>query len=116
MACPGETILFTCNQTGTSLQWKVDPPEESSLMSAVQDNVFIASLSQVGQSYTFGEDMVMFEATFIGSEDGVMTSTLINLNEVSLLNGSNVTCITTGVDSLPMKSQLTILSAGEYTY
>ena len=82
-------------------------------MSAVQDNIFVASLSQVGQSYTFGEDMVMFEATLIGSEDGVMTSTLINLSEVSLLNGSNVTCSTTSVDTLPTMSRLIILSAGE---
>ena len=113
VTCPGDTVLFTCKQLGTSLQWRIDPPEDSGLMSATQDNIFIASLSQVGQTYIFGEDMVIFEATFEGSEDGVMTSTLINLSEVSLLNGSFVTCSTTGVDILPIQSQLTILSVGE---
>ncbi len=113
VTCPGDTILFTCTQPGTSLQWRVDPPEDSGLMSAIQNNIFIASLSQVGQAYTLGEGMVIFEATFEGSEDGVMISILINLSEVSLLNGSIVTCTTTGVDIFPIQSQLTILSVGE---
>ncbi len=110
VVCPGDTLLFICMQPGTSLRWRVDPPTESGLVSVIQSNIFISS--QVGRSVIIGES-ISFEATLVSSEDGNMTSTLINLSEVSVLNGSIVTCSTTGVTTHPVESQLTILSVGE---
>ncbi len=87
----------------------MDPPAESGLMS-VQSSIFIAS--QVGRSTTFGEE-ITFEATLVSSEDGILMSTLINLSEVSVLNGTIVTCATSTGGTEPVESQQTILSAGK---
>ncbi len=84
----------------------MDPPAESGLMSVIQPDLFT---SQVGRSTTFGEE-IRFEATLVSSEDGILVSTLINLSEVSVLNGSIVTCATVG--STLLESQQTILSGG----
>ena len=43
-----------------------------------------------------------------------LTSTLINLNDVSVLDDSNVTCTVT--NNGPMSQQHTIMVAGEYLY
>ncbi len=109
VSCPGETVLFICTQPGIGLRWLVDPPAESGLMS-VQSSIFIAS--QVGRSTMFGEE-ITFKAALVSSEDGIMMSTLINLSEVSVLNGSIVTCTANTGITEPVESQQTILSAGE---
>ncbi len=87
MACPGEAVLFTCSGLGISMRWQVDPPSESGLMS-VQSAILLGSI--VGRRDTFG--VIMFEAVLVSNDGGTLTSTLINLSEVSVLDGSNVTC------------------------
>ncbi len=96
VACPGEAVLFTCSVPGTALRWQVDPPAESGLITrSMQSTRFLGS--QVGRRDTFGFGMIMFEAVFVSSDGVNLTSTLINLSEVSVLDDSNITC--TGFDS-----------------
>ena len=109
VACPGETVLFTCSGTGTALRWQVEPPAEFGLMS-VQSTIFIGS--DVGRRDTFGSGVIMFEAVLVINDGGTLTSTLINLSEVSVLDGSNVTCSVFNLNSINVKLQ-TILVAGE---
>ncbi|XP_064400987.1 CUB and sushi domain-containing protein 3-like isoform X2 [Halichondria panicea] len=115
VACPGETVLFTCFVPGVvALQWRVDPPAESMLMSEVQINPFNI-FSQVGRRDTFGSGVIMFEAVFVSNDDGNVTSTLINLSEVSVLDGSNVTCTATINNGVVIESQQTVTVAGAPT-
>ena len=109
VVCPGETALFTCSGTGTALRWQVEPPAEFGLMS-VQSTIFIGS--DVGRRDTFGSGVIMFEAVLVINDGGTLTSTLINLSEVSVLDGSNVTCSVFNLNSINVKLQ-TILVAGE---
>ncbi len=109
VACPGEAVLFTCSGTGTVLRWQVEPPAEFGLMS-VQSTIFIGS--DVGRRDTFGSGVIMFEAVLVINDGGTLTSTLINLSEVSVLDGSNVTCSVFNLNSINVKLQ-TILVAGE---
>ncbi len=109
VVCPGETVLFTCSGTGTALRWQVEPPAEFGLMS-VQSAIFLSSL--VGRRDTFGSGVIMFEAVLVINDGGTLTSTLINLSEVSVLDGSNVTCSVFNSNSINVELQ-TILVAGE---
>ena len=112
VACPGEAVLFTCSMPGTSLRWTVNPPTASSLSSVVQTDAFFPS--QVGRRTTVGSDVLMFEAVLVSNDGGTLTSTLINLSEVSVLDDSNVTCtVTVSGGAMPIESQKTITVAGE---
>ncbi len=110
VVCPGEAVLFTCSVPGdmsSTLRWQVDPPAESGLMT-MQSTLFLGS--QVGRRDTFGFEMIMFEAVLVSSDGVNLTSILINLSEVSVLDGSIVTCTAT---SITVAKQQTILVAGE---
>ena len=109
VACPEEAVLFTCSGTGTALRWQVEPPAECGLMS-VQSTIFIGS--DVGRRDTFRSGVIMFEAVLVINDGGTLTSTLINLSEVSVLDGSNVTCSVFNLNSINVELQ-TILVAGE---
>ncbi len=110
VACPGEAVLFTCSVTGTTVRWQVDPPAESGLMS-VQSTLFIGS--NVGRRDTFGSGAVMFEAVLVSNDGGTLTSTLINLSEVSVLDDSNVTCTVPQLNGTVFELQKIISVAGE---
>ncbi len=103
--------LFTCSVTGTTVRWQVDPPAESGLMS-VQSTIFLGSI--VGRRDTFGSGMIIFEAVLVSNDGGTLTSTLINLSEVSVLDGSNVTCTSTVTDGGVIELQQTVIVAGKY--
>ena len=112
VACPGEAVLFTCSSPGTTVRWQVNPPAESGLMS-VQSIIFLGS--GVGRRDTFGSGVIMFEAVLVSNDGGTLTSTLINLSEVSVLDGSNVTCTLVGGGGDVMESQqTTVVVAGKY--
>ncbi len=113
VACPGEAVLFTCSLPGLALQWRIDPSAESELMSVVQSEAFLSS-SPPGQRDTLRSGVIMFEAVFVSNDGGTLTSTLINLSEVSVLDDSNVTCTVTVSGGMPVESHQTIIVAGEY--
>ncbi|XP_064403103.1 uncharacterized protein LOC135348723 isoform X2 [Halichondria panicea] len=108
VACPGEAVLFTCSKPATALRWQVDLPAEFGLTS-VQSAIFLGS--NVGQRDTFGSGVIMFEAVLVSSDGGTVTSTLINLSEVSVLDGSNVTCTSTVTDGGVIELQQTVIVA-----
>ncbi len=111
VACPGEAVLFTCSATGTTVRWQVDPPAESGLMS-VQSTLFFRS--DVGRKDTFESGAIMFEAVLVSNDGENLTSTLINLSEVSVLDDSNVTCSVTQSNGITVvELQQTISVAGE---
>ncbi len=113
VACPGEAVLFTCSVTGTALRWQVDPPAESGLMS-VQSTLFTSIRNQVGRRDTFESGVIMFEAVLVSIDGGTLTSTLINLSEVSVLDDSNVTCSVTQSNGITVVELQQIISvAGE---
>ncbi len=90
VACPGEAVLFICSKPAAALRWHVDPPAKSGLMSS-QSTLCIGS--QIGRRDTLGSGVIMFEAVLVSNDGGTLTSTLINLSEVSVLEGTNITCI-----------------------
>ncbi len=107
VACSGEAVLFTCSKPANALRWKVDPPAESGLMT-VRSTIFLGS--GVGRRDTFGSG-VMFEAVLVSNDGGTLTSTLINLSEVSVLDGSNVTCtVFNEQDSLEFQRRISVAS------
>ncbi len=108
VACPGEAVLFTCSMAGFSMRWQVDPPPESGLMS-VQSAILLGS--GVGRRDTFGSGVIMFETVLVSNDEGTLTSTLINLSEVSALDGSNVTCtVTNNQDVLEFQRRISVAS------
>ena len=111
VACPGEAVPFTCSKPATALRWQVDLPAEFGLTS-VQSAIFLGS--NVGRRDTFGSGVIMFEAVLVSSDGGTVTSTLINLSEVSVLDGSNVTCTSTVTDGGVIELQQTVIVAGKY--
>ncbi|XP_064403854.1 titin-like [Halichondria panicea] len=104
VACPGEAVLFTCSSPGTALIWQVDllSPTGTSLQS-----FFLPS--QVGIPRTLESGVIIFEAVLVSNDGGNLTSTLINLSEVSVLDDSNVTCTVT--NNGPTSQQQTIMVA-----
>ncbi|XP_064402763.1 uncharacterized protein LOC135348470 [Halichondria panicea] len=112
VACPGETVLFTCSVTGTTVRWQVDPPAESGLMS-VQSAILLGS--GVGRRDTFGSGVIMFEAVLVSNDGRTLTSTLINLSEVSVLDDSNVTCTVPQLNGTVVELLRTISVAGNPT-
>ncbi len=110
VACPGEAVLFTCSGPSVSVRWQVAPPAESGLMS-VQSKIFLASSSMPDDSETFGSGVITFEVVFVSEDGGALTSTLINLSEVSVLDGSNVTCtITNNQDLIRFQQRISVAS------
>ncbi len=108
VTCPGEAVQYTCSSPGTLLSWQVDLPPAGPNMKSL-NSFFLSSQVHVRRALTSGE--ITFEAVF--NSDGVnLMSTLINLSEVSVLDGSNVTCTVT--NSGVLSQQQTIMVAGEY--
>ncbi len=108
VACPGEAVLFTCSGLGISIRWRVDPPAESGLMS-VQSAILLGS--GVGRRDTFGSGVIMFETVLVSNDGGTLTSTLINLSEVSALDGSNVICtLSNNQDSFEFQQRISVAS------
>ncbi len=108
VACPGEAVLFTCSKPALTVRWRMDPPAESGLMS-VRSAILLGS--GVGRRDTFGSGVIMFEAVLVSNDGGTLTSTLINLSEVSALDGSNVTCtVFNEQDSLQFQQRISVAS------
>ncbi len=82
------------------------PPPGYVVSELVTQLIFSTSVTTVPT----GVEGFMFQAALADTSNGILTSTLTTITEVSLLNGSVVTCSSSGV----MESQIiTILVAGE---
>ena len=105
VACPGQTITFTCTSPGSNIQWSVDPPPGSGLSPARSG---FLSASEIDQTDTFGSTGFMFLYVLTDASGGILTATLTTITEVSSLSGSMVTC-----RELTQEVPLTIQVAGE---
>ena len=98
VACPGQTVSFTCTLPGSFVQWSVDPPPASGLSRAVSG---FLSANELDQTFTFGSTGFMFQAVLTDVSGGNLTTALNTITEVSSLSGSMVTC--TGEGSLTIQ-------------
>ena len=101
MACPDETVSFTCNASDSNL-WTLTPP----LGDPVFRTIFSAS-SFVGQMF-----MVLFLGQvlpFVVNTENVSSTFTIHINNASLLEGSSIACV--GGDGVTRTLNITI--AGE---
>ncbi|XP_064403636.1 uncharacterized protein LOC135349082 [Halichondria panicea] len=91
VACPGDTVTFTCTLPGAmaaSTVWTVTPPlEPGMVIVAVSGAVSVDALTN-----TFGSVGFMFRADFLGFNGGMVTSTLTNITMVTALTGAIVDC------------------------
>ena len=106
VACPGQTVLFTCTLPGSVVQWSVNPPPGSGLSRA--DSGILTTATELDQTFTLGSTGFMFQYVLTDASGGNITTTLTTITEVSLLSGSMVTCV-----SQTQEGPLTIQVAGE---
>ncbi len=90
--CPNDPVVFTCSVSGTVLQWIADPPPGYIVSGQVRQLLFSIS----GTLLPAGVEGFMFQAAVTNTSNGTLTSTLSTITEVSLLNGSVVTCSSGG--------------------
>ena len=105
VACPGQTVAFSCTLPGSVIRWSVDPPPGSGL-SRADSAILIAT--ELDQIFTFGSTGFMFQYVLTVASEGNLTTTLTTITEISLLRGSMVTCI-----GLTQEGPLTIQVAGK---
>ncbi len=100
MACPDETITFTCTLAlpGSIIRWDITPPQGAQ---------FSISLSASNTEGTLGSPA--FRGVITDS-NGPLTATLTSLSEASIVEGITVECL--GESS--REGPLTITLAGEW--
>ena len=99
--CPGNRIIFTCQQTGFLSRWAIYLP------SVVLQNS--AQISQRGSIVTFSKDPFDFEIHVVSNSSNSITSEL-QVTAVKRLNGVTVQC--TRVNKTFM-SAIRVVSVGE---
>ncbi len=100
VACPDDTVTFTCTLSGSILLWDITPPQG-------QGNLFRISLSITNTDETRGNPA--FRGVLTDSS-GPLTATLTSLSEASIVEGTMVECV--GENS--QEGPLTITVAGEW--
>ncbi len=85
----------------------MDPPPGSVVSDQVRQIIF----STTGSLLPVGVEGFMFQVVRTDTSNGILTSTLTTITEVSLLNGSVVTC-----SSVEISESRTITIAGEKRY
>ncbi len=100
VACPDDTVTFTCTLPGSLIRWTVAPP---------QGQMFLITLSTSNTEDTQGNPA--FRGVLTDSSGGMLTATLTSLSEASIMEGTMVEC----VGSLgSQEGPLTITVAGEW--
>ena len=110
VACPDDTIVFTCTGSNSIIVWSLTPP------GGEVNTVFrIFTLqSQVGLIAPTGSQGFLFEAVLTNNSTESFTSTLTTVTGVTLLEGTIVMC-NTG-DQLQVNETLRITVAGKFYY
>ena len=99
--CPGNRVIFTCQQPGFTTQWTV------SLQPPLRQNV---QSTQVGSVITFGVDRGFnFELHIVSNSSNILTTEL-QVTAVRELNGVTVECF--GVSGATMFT-IQVASVGE---
>ena len=92
VACPHRMITFTCTLPGsasTVFSWEVIPTIGSSSTTVS----ILLQPHQLNKERPFGEQGFMFQAVLTDINETMATSTLITVTDVSLLEGSMVSCV-----------------------
>ena len=112
VACPGETVTFTCTQPAPLrsevVTWTVNPPANYVITMPATRTIF-GSIS-LNLQISFGEEGFMFQAALISIDDSQYTSTLTTVTDVALLNGSIVQC---SIDTINNTQVIPILVASK---
>ncbi|XP_064395887.1 uncharacterized protein LOC135342922 [Halichondria panicea] len=82
VACPDDTVTFTCTLPGIFIRWDVTPP---------QGQRFSISLSISNTDSTRGNPA--FRGVLTDSSGGMLTATLTSLSEASTVEGIMVECV-----------------------
>ncbi|XP_064403114.1 sushi, von Willebrand factor type A, EGF and pentraxin domain-containing protein 1-like [Halichondria panicea] len=86
VACPGDTVIFTCTLPGSLIRWKVTPP-------TVQGPSFRLTLIFTGsENFAVTEGNPAFRGVLTDSSGGMLTATLTSLSEASIVEGTMVLC------------------------
>ena len=81
--CPGNRVIFTCQQTGFVSRWTINLP------SVMLQNIVL--ISQWGSIVTFANDPFDFEIHVVSNSSNSITSEL-QVTAVKRLNGITVQC------------------------
>ncbi len=99
VACPDDTVTFTCTLPGSFIRWSITP---------LQEVMFSITLSASNVDSTQGTPA--FRGVLTDSNGGMVTATLTSLSEASAVEGTMVEC--EGESS--QEGPLTITVAGEF--
>ena len=100
VACPDDTVIFTCTLPGIFIRWDVTPPQGAQF-----------SISLIASNTDSTQGNPAFRGVLTDSSGGMVTATLTSLSEASTVEGTMVECV--GVSS--QEGPLTITVAGELT-
>ena len=102
--CPGNPVIFTCQQHGRSARWTIN------LQPALHRTVLN---TQVGSVITFGDDRGFhFELHIVSSNDSNVLTSKLQVTVVRELNRVTVQCAGT---SGTFMSTIHVASIGEYS-
>ena len=99
VACPDDTVTFTCTLPGSVIRW-----------TAIQGRVSLFSISLSASNTGETQGNPAFRGVLTDSSGGMLTATLTSLSEASIVEGIMVEC--EGVSS--QEGPLTITVAGEF--
>ncbi len=101
VACPDDTVIFTCILPGVFIRWDITPP---------QGAMFSIALSTSNTDSTRGNPA--FSGVLTDSSGGMLAATLTSLSVASIVEGTMVEC--EGESS--REGALTITVAGELLF
>ncbi|XP_064403403.1 uncharacterized protein LOC135348934 [Halichondria panicea] len=81
VACPGDTVTFTCTLPGSLIRWTVTSPQLQVFTVTVDSNT----------NETQGDPA--FRGVLTDSRGGMVTATLTSLSEASIVEGTMVECL-----------------------
>ena len=96
-ACPNDPVVFTCVVDGPFIQWRMNPPPNYAVTMGITR---IVAIDDPDSLQDFGPEGFMFQAAVTATSSDSITSTLTTLTEVSLLNGTTVSCVASQSESL----------------
>ncbi len=86
--CSNGMVVFTCSVNGAVLVWLMDPPPGSVVPDQVRQIIFPSTVIEMPS----GVEGFMFQVHITSTRNGVITSILTTITELSFLNGSVITC------------------------
>ena len=105
VACPDDTVIFTCTLPGSIIQWRATSPQGQALF----------SINLIGSNTDETQGNPAFRGVLTDSSGGNVTSTLTSLSVASTVEGIMVECLGESISS-SLVGPLTITIAGEFFF